>query len=210
VRPIAPPWRPGWRVSRSSAAPCARAARPACGTSARTAPGRRRCCAIPATVLGVAGSRSPAEWAEQRKLKAQRASGVAAQPARKRLARSALHPWQESGLAKIRGFGEARCRQTSELPGNRTMQDPPLRRVLLFQGLGVSASRKRDARTENSARTASVARYPDACKSHSRRFRVSMIISQARCNRQVRSSCSCQKNRSAESADLDSGDNAAL
>src|SRR4051794_36024769 len=31
----------------------------------------------------------------------------AAAPARKRLAWSALHPWQESGLAKIRGFGEA-------------------------------------------------------------------------------------------------------
>src|SRR6478735_6383719 len=35
----------------------------------------------------------------------------AAAPARKRLALGTLHPWQESGLAKIRGFGEARDRQ---------------------------------------------------------------------------------------------------
>src|SRR5215211_388620 len=53
-----------------------------------------------------------------------RASGVAAQPTRKRLALGALHPWQESGLAKISEFGEAQIAQ-SNFPGLGRYADPP-------------------------------------------------------------------------------------
>src|SRR5690242_1620681 len=61
-----------------------------------------------------------------------RASGVAAQPARKRLAWSALRLRQEMGLAKIGELGEARSCPTSSFPALAGYADPPPRRVLRF------------------------------------------------------------------------------
>ena len=60
------------------------------------------------------------------------ASGVAAQPARKRLASGTLRPWQERGLRKSARLGEARRCQTTSFPGFAGYADPPFRRVLLY------------------------------------------------------------------------------
>src|SRR4051794_7607552 len=76
----------------------------------------------------------------------------AAAPARKRLALGTLLPRQESGLAKIHGFGEADRRQTEQLPGNRTMQTRPSRRGFALRVLGYRPRENRD-RTRRIART---------------------------------------------------------
>src|SRR4051812_18537179 len=74
--------------------------------------------------------------------------GVAAQPARKWLILGTPCRCTPKGLAKIRGFGEARYRQISLLPGNRTMQTRLPRRVLLYgclsRGPRVKGTRARD------------------------------------------------------------------
>src|SRR3954447_7550117 len=72
----------------------------------------------------------------------------AAQPARKRPRLGTLHPWQESGLAKIRGFGEALDRQIICFPDNRTMQTRLPRRVF---ALWVLVSRPRANRERTGA-----------------------------------------------------------
>src|SRR3954469_22749155 len=61
------------------------------------------------------------------------ASGVAAQPAWKRLILGTPRRCTPKGLAKIRGLGEARSRKTDELPGQPDYAAPPLRRVLRFR-----------------------------------------------------------------------------
>src|SRR5690242_6487753 len=122
-----PPCGPGWRVSRSQW-------RAACQIFAASLRLRGANRTGPATLPrhtghGVRGCGKPDRTAE---IESKRASGAAAQPARKLLAPSTLRPWQELGLAKIRGFGEALGRQTNELPRNRTMQTRLSRRVLRF------------------------------------------------------------------------------
>jgi hypothetical protein len=51
---------------------------------------------------------------------------------RERLCQGAIHPWQETGLALIRGLGEAGDCQIYSFPVRRIMQDPPLRRVFAY------------------------------------------------------------------------------
>src|SRR5689334_20184863 len=72
-------------------------------------------------------------------------------PARKRLILGALCRCTPKGLAKIRGFGEADSRQTEQLPGNRTMQTRPSRRVLLFRVLGLAVLREQPRRIARTA-----------------------------------------------------------
>src|SRR3954451_22887076 len=55
------------------------------------------------------------------------ASGVAAQPARKRLALGALYRCTPKGLAKIGEMREARCRQTHEFPASSRYGRPAFR-----------------------------------------------------------------------------------
>src|SRR3954471_11993088 len=99
-----PPWRPGWRVSRSQR-------RAACQSLAAClrdiATNRTEPATLPRhTGQGarVCGLGKPGRAAE---IESKGASGVAAQPARKCLARSALRPWQELGLANFSDLGEA-------------------------------------------------------------------------------------------------------
>src|SRR5215212_8545196 len=87
------------------------------------------------------------------------ACGIAAQSAWKRLILGALCRCTPKGLAKIRGFGEARSRQTNRAFGQPDYADPPPRRVLRFYGFGVAASRKRDSHAADSAHSASLPDY---------------------------------------------------
>src|SRR3954452_6417671 len=109
-------------------APCARAWQPACGTLRRIAPNPRRCRAIRARAHRIVGSENRAE---RRKLRAKEPPDCSAtRPEAADFGRTS--PVHAKGLAKIRGFREARCRQTDELPGQPDYADPPLRRVLRF------------------------------------------------------------------------------
>jgi hypothetical protein len=69
------------------------------------------------------------------------ASGCSA-PARKRLILGALCRCTPKGLAKIRGFKEARSRQTYRAFGQPDYADPPFPGGFLLYGFGVAASRK--------------------------------------------------------------------
>src|SRR4051812_45696577 len=116
-----PPCRSGWRVSRSQV----RALCQSWAAALRVIGANRTGPATEPRHTGqgawVCGLGKPGRTVE---IESKGASGVAAQPARKRLALGALRPWQESGLAKIRGFGEARYRQIDELPGQPDYADP--------------------------------------------------------------------------------------
>jgi hypothetical protein len=71
-----------------------------------------------------------------------RASGVAAQPARKRPFRAHIACGANLALESAGDLGEARP-ATEEFPGSPGYADPPLWRVLLIQDLGVAASRRK-------------------------------------------------------------------
>ena len=72
-----------------------------------------------------------------------RASGVAAQPARKRLALGTLRPWQANGACvKSASSGSSRSAKQSSFPGLAGMADPPFEAGFCFMGAGVAASRK--------------------------------------------------------------------
>src|SRR3954451_2497137 len=106
-----PPWRPGWRVSRSQR-------RAACQNSAAflrdIAANRIGPATLPRhTGQGARVWGKPGRAAE---IECKGASRVAAQPARKRPCQGTLHPWQAKGLAKIGAVREAHCRQTDEIP----------------------------------------------------------------------------------------------
>ena len=80
------------------------------------------------------------EW-NGRRLKTRVASGVAAQPARKRLILGVLCRCTPKGLAKIGEVGEARCRQTyKSSPDFTEYADPPSEAGFAFQGSGFAVS----------------------------------------------------------------------
>src|SRR4051794_17258470 len=102
-----PPCRPGWRVSRSQR----RAACQSFAAALRDIVANRT---GPATLPRHTGQGAgvwvkPGRTAE---IESKRASGVAAQPARKRLALGALRLCTPKGLAKIGEVGKSQCRQT--------------------------------------------------------------------------------------------------
>src|SRR5689334_13881738 len=89
-----PPCRPGWRVLRSQARALCQSAAAALRVigANRTGPATEpRHTGHGARVCDLG---KPGRTAE---IESKGASGVAAQPAQKRLALGALHPWQESG-----------------------------------------------------------------------------------------------------------------
>src|SRR4051794_14559736 len=70
------------------------------------------------------------------------ASGVAAQPARKRLILGALFRCTPKGLAKLGEVGEAHCRQANDFPGLGRYADPPFEAGFAISGSSFAASRK--------------------------------------------------------------------
>src|SRR3954470_4970903 len=85
-----------------------------------------------------------------------RASGVAAQPARKRLALGALRLCTPKGLAKIGEVGKSLDRQIRDLPASAGMQTRP-RGGFCYLRVLVSRPRANGAvRAADSGRTASV------------------------------------------------------
>src|SRR4051794_17218973 len=132
-----PPCRSGRRVSRSQA----RALCQSCTACLRDIAANRT---GPATLPRHTGQGArvwgkPGRTAE---IECKGASGVAAQPARKRLTLGALRQCTPKGLAKIREVGEALIARYRDPPASAGMQTRPSRRVLLFQGSGVAASRR--------------------------------------------------------------------
>src|SRR3954468_6648917 len=134
---MTPPCRPGRRVSRShrralcqSFAACLRDI-----AANRTGP---------ATLLRHTGQgarvwEKPGRTTE---IESKGASGVAAQPARKRLILGVLCRYTPKGLAKFGEVGKSRYSHISRLPAPAGMQTRLPRRVLRFSGSGVAASHK--------------------------------------------------------------------
>src|SRR3954447_14336247 len=96
-----PPCRPGWRVSRSQR----RAACQSLAACLRDIAANRT---EPATLPRHTGqaARDGGKPGRTAEIESKGASGVAAQPARKRPRLGALRLWQETGLAKIGEVGE--------------------------------------------------------------------------------------------------------
>src|SRR4051794_23105326 len=127
-----PPWRPGCRVSRShrralcqSFAACLRLS-----AANRTGPAM-----LPRhTGQGARVCGKPGRTAE---IESKGASGVAAQPARKRLTLGALCRCTPKGLAKFGGFGkplDCHTEKFSRPPAG--MADPPFEAGFCFMGSG--------------------------------------------------------------------------
>src|SRR5215210_3133840 len=130
-----PPCRPGWRVSRSqrralcqSWAACLRDI-----AANRTGPAT-----LPRHTGQGGGDCRFGKPGRAAEIESKGASGVAAQPARKRLTLAALCRCTPKGLAKIDEVGEAHCRQTNEFPGLSRHADPPFPGGFLRYGFWVA------------------------------------------------------------------------
>src|SRR3954452_20972826 len=88
-----------------------------------------------------------------------RASGVAAQPARKRLTLGALRRCTPKGLAKIGEVGKALDRQSDTFPASAGMQTRLFQAGFCLWVLGVSASRKSGPYAPDCAHMTSVPDY---------------------------------------------------